>query len=267
MRGRFLIRFIVGIVVASEATAHDLWLVPPETGQLGTKIRVRVISGDKFPTGGSAPDPSLFKSRTGREPSSKLFEVDSAGKDESAGLLQFQPTKAGIYAIGIQTKPKILTMGAEKFNDYLIEDGLLHIYRLRAKERSLGEGAQEQYSKSPKAIFQIGADDTGDPCRPLDLTLEIVPLQNPFKCKVGDALKVQVLFEGKLLAGAHLGWDHPGDGEEIAGTTIADKSGHALIPLAKSGLMTIRLTHMTRPKNAKYEWESFWTTLTFHVPK
>jgi hypothetical protein len=31
-------------------------------------------------------------------------------------------------------------------------------------------------------------------------------------------------------------------------------------------LMTIRLTHMTRPKTAEYEWESFWTTLTFRVP-
>ena len=30
--------------------------------------------------------------------------------------------------------------------------------------------------------------------------------------------------------------------------------------------MTVRLTHMTRPNAADYEWESFWTTLTFRVP-
>jgi formylmethanofuran dehydrogenase subunit E len=30
--------------------------------------------------------------------------------------------------------------------------------------------------------------------------------------------------------------------------------------------MSVRLTHMTRPKGEDYEWESFWTTLTFRVP-
>jgi hypothetical protein len=30
--------------------------------------------------------------------------------------------------------------------------------------------------------------------------------------------------------------------------------------------MTVRLTHMIRPKAETYEWESFWTTLTFVVP-
>jgi hypothetical protein len=31
--------------------------------------------------------------------------------------------------------------------------------------------------------------------------------------------------------------------------------------------MTLRLTHMTRPKTKDFEWESFWTTLTFRVPQ
>ena len=43
--------------------------------------------------------------------------------------------------------------------------------------------------------------------------------------------------------------------------------GDALIPIAKAGLMAIRLTHMTRPKDKDYEWESFWTTLTFRIPE
>jgi hypothetical protein len=50
-------------------------------------------------------------------------------------------------------------------------------------------------------------------------------------------------------------------------TVRTDKRGEALVPVARTGLMTIRLTHMTRPKATDYEWESFWTTLTFRVPE
>ena len=69
------------------------------------------------------------------------------------------------------------------------------------------------------------------------------------------------------MADANLGWSHPDDGDAPAGTVRTDAKGEALIPLAKTGPMTIRLTHMTRPKTKDYEWESFWTTLTFELPE
>ncbi len=75
-----------------------------------------------------------------------------------------------------------------------------------------------------------------------------------------------VLFQGKPLVDANLGWDHPGDGERTSGTVRTNDRGQALVPIARTGLMTIRLTHMTRPKVMDYEWESFWTTLTFRIP-
>ena len=107
---------------------------------------------------------------------------------------------------------------------------------------------------------------SGDPCRTLGLPLEIVPLQNPFSLKVGATLRVKVLFQQKPLHDAHLGWDVPGDGIEHSGTVRTNAKGEALVPIAQTGLMTIRLTYMTRPKAAEYEWESFWTSLTFRIP-
>ncbi|MFO0824785.1 MAG: hypothetical protein U0792_16985 [Gemmataceae bacterium] len=58
-----------------------------------------------------------------------------------------------------------------------------------------------------------------------------------------------------------------GGGEDPAGTARTDAKGETLIPLARPGLMTVRLTHMTCPKAKDYEWESFWTTLTFRLPE
>ena len=121
------------------------------------------------------------------------------------------------------------------------------------------------HKKSPKALLHIPGR-SGDPCTVVGLPLEIVPLQDPFTRKVGDTLKVRVLFHGNSLASANLGWDHPGDGELPSGTVRTDAAGEAYVPITRSGLMTLRLTHMTQPRKKEFEWESFWTTLTFRVP-
>jgi hypothetical protein len=200
-------------------------------------------------------------------PDGKEAEVDAAGMAEKAGLLAFTPPKAGVYAVAVQTNPRTLTLDAEAFNSYLVSDGWPHIYRLRAKENTLNKDGVERYSKSPKALFRVSDGKDGHATKPLGLPLEVVPLSDPFAEKVGDTLRVRVLFQQKPLADAHLGWDHPGDGDEPAGTVRTDAKGEALVPVAQAGLMTIRLTHMTRPKAKDHEWESFWTTLTFRVPE
>src|SRR5262249_7251857 len=162
--------------------------------------------------------------------------------------------------------PKVITLAADEFNAYLVSDGMPHIYQLRAKEKTLHQPAVERYSKSPKVLIRVD-DGQGDSCRVVGLPLEIVPAQNPFTLKVGDTLRVRVLFQGKPLTDAPLGWTHPGDGDLPRGTVRTDAKGEALVPVARTGLMTIRLTHMTRPETKDYQWESFWTTLTFRLPE
>jgi len=100
----------------------------------------------------------------------------------------------------------------------------------------------------------------------IGLPLEIVPLQNPFLVKANDTLRVKVLFLGMPLDQENLGWHRPGDGDMPRGTVRTNAKGEALIPIEETGLITIRLTHMTRPNAADHEWESFWTTLTWRIP-
>lgn len=263
--GRSALAATLAILFLSRTAAHDLWLVPPASAKPNEKVVVSAVSGTKFPNGDHAPDPSKFAKRIVVAPDGTVSEADAGGMKEKAGLLTWTPAKDGVYAVAVQTAPKILKLDAEAFNNYLVSDGLPHIYRLRAKEKSLDQPSIERYSKSPKALVRVGDGKDGDPCKPLDLPLEIVPLTNPFLCKVGDTLRVRVLFGKKPLADANLGWDHPGDGQDPAGTARTDAKGEAMIPIARTGLMTIRLTHMTHPKAKDYEWESFWTTLTFHL--
>ncbi len=254
------------LLATSSATAHDLWLIPPERAKANEAVKVLAASGMEFPKSEHAPDPAKFAKRRLLDPEGKESAIEAGGTEKLTGLLPFTPAKAGVYIVAVETVPKLIALDADKFNAYLVSDGLAHIYGLRAKEKSLDQPGKERYSKSPKVLLQVGEGKAGDPCRSVGLPLEIVPVQNPFERKIGDALRVKVLFHRKPLADANLGWAHPGDGESPAGTARTNAEGEALIPIAKTGLMTIRLTHMTRPKHADYEWESFWTTLTFRIP-
>jgi uncharacterized GH25 family protein len=260
---------ILGIVfsIQSDLHAHDLWLIPPENGQPNSNTVVRANSGIEFPKSEHAPDTSKFKRRLLILPDGSVGKLNSAGTESNSGLLKFEANAPGRYIVAVETEPKFITLEAEEFNHYLMEDGLPHIYAIRRKEAALNKAGRERYSKSPKAILQIGAAGGGDPCRVVGLPLEIVPTRNPFELRIGDALRVRVLFHGNPLADAYLGWDLPDKGDQHYGTARTDDKGEALIPIDQTGLLTIRLTHMIRSKAADYDWESFWTTLTFHVPK
>jgi uncharacterized GH25 family protein len=255
----------LAIVAPSAVLGHDLWLIPPEKADVGVKALIHGSVGMDFPKSLNAIDPKRFKRKLIVGPDGKEGTIENAGVKDTLGLMEFSAMQPGIHQVGISTEPKLITLSAEKFNEYLVEDGMPHIYMLRSKEKILDQPGKERYQKSPKTIFQVGKSTEGDFAKVLGLTLEIVPLRNPFTLKVGDALPVRVLFQGKPLPEVYLGWQHPGDGD-TRGSVRTSAAGEAMVPIAATGLMTLRLTHMTRPKMKDYEWESFWTTLTFRIP-
>jgi uncharacterized GH25 family protein len=248
------------------APAHDLWLIPPGKATLKQPAIMHANVRMDFPWSEFAPDTERYPRKFVVHPDTETLPLKSNGKLERSGILEFTPPLPGIYVVAVTTTPKVLELTADKFNEYLVTDGLAHIFRQRVKEMTLHQPAKERYRKSPAALVRVADGAQGEWNQPLDLPLQIVPMQNPFERKIGDTLRVRVLFEKKPLKDANLGWQRPGDGDTPGGTVRTDAQGEALIPIAGAGLMTIRLTHMTRPKMPDYEWESFWTTLTFRLP-
>jgi uncharacterized GH25 family protein len=254
------------IWVSSSSLAHDLWLIPGDKDVPGKPALVHANVGMEFPKSVHAIDPDRFKRTLLIGPGGDEIPLQSAGVKDLSGVLKFEPKLPGIYQLAVETQPKMITLPADTFNEYLVSDGMAHIFRLRTKEKILDQPGRERYQKSPKVLIRVGEGGGGDCAKALGLPLEIVPLRNPFLLKLGDTLPVQVLFHGKALPEANLGWQSPGDGDTTRGTVRTNDKGEALIPIARAELMTVRLTHMTRPKTKDYEWESFWTTLTFRVP-
>lgn len=272
--GQVIFTLLVSTLAARSLAAHDLWLVPDE-GKSNAPLRVWAISGMKFPVGDVGPDPGKFIKRWVLDPKGRELAcdpvhpaLDLCGKpSKQYGLMQCTPTQPGIHIVAVQTQARVLELDAEAFNHYLVADGLPHIYLQRHEDKTLQQKARERYSKSPKAIFAIGDAGQGRASVVLGLPLEIVPLTNPFRLKPGETLPIRVLFQGKPLPEANVGWDYPGAELTPRGTARTDAAGEALIPISRTGLNALRLTHMTRPRTSDYEWESFWTTLTWRIPQ
>lgn len=258
-------------LAALPALAHDMWLVPPDRATVGQPTAVDVAVGMDFPHSIEAIDPARLEVSVmgpkGQAPVAVLTPGQKAdGKDTVPTRATFTPTAPGAWLVAATTKPNQIELEANKFNDYLLHDGLPHVLADRMDRGELNQKAKERYRKCVKCVVRAGdGDDTTAALRVVQHPLEIVPVVDPLAVKPGGTLRARVLFRGEPLPHANLCWDHPGNGEDFTGQTWTDARGEALVPVARKGPMTLRLIHMTRPQTKDYEWESFWASYTFRV--
>ena len=250
--------------LSPSAAAHDLWLVPPARAEAGEEVVLELAVGMDFPQSLSALAPERVTVRVHRPDRGAVAVEPAAG--ELVTIARHAPGSPGLWQASAVTRRNELSMDAAKFNDYLLHDGLAHVLAWRMNDGTLDEPADERYSKYVKALFAVGDSIDGPFAEPLGLRLEIVPLSNPLAARVGGTVPVRVLFDGEPLSGANVCWDHPGNGEAFSGQTWTDERGETLVPVARTGPMTLRMVHMTRvPDDPDVQWESFWSSLTFHV--
>ncbi|MEO6596960.1 MAG: DUF4198 domain-containing protein [Planctomycetota bacterium] len=261
-----LVLVLAGIGFAFDRVVHDTWLLtmPAADGRANATLSVR--TGMDFPTSENAVVAANVTGwlvpPTGERRALPAFHEDPATKSTTCAL---GPLAFGIHLAAIDTAPKHIAMGAKKFNDYLLHDGLPHVLAARMDADEEGNDATEQYRKCAKVIFRVGDGANGRFAEPIGQQLEIVPLDDPTALAPRSTLRVRVLFDKAPLVRGNLCWDLPGNGEDLAGCTWTDANGEALVPIAQPGWMTVRLVHMTRPKTAKHEYESFWASCSFQV--
>lgn len=194
-------------------------------------------------------------------------------RDEgTTSWLDFETGGAGTYLIGVSTAPRVIELSAESFHDYLRHDGVLDVLEERTRDGRLDEAARERYSKHVKAVFQSGDARTGAFDEVLGYPIEIVPLVDPCRLVAGGALPVQVLRDGRPLAGqlvyaSHAGHhahdESGGHVEAFSGRT--DEEGRVRIPTDAAGRWYVRLIHMVESPEPDVDYESRWATLTFEV--
>jgi len=235
--------------------AHDFWIEPasylPQAGQI-LSVRLRVgqeLLGDPVPR-----DPALLKQFVVTDGAGSRPLIGHDGSDP-AGLLRVEGN--GLMVIGYASNPSPVEMTAEKFQQYLKEEGLDGI-----KVRTPGKQT-DLFSRCAKSLVLSGAANRQQVDRALGFTLELVAERNPYTLRAGDELPVRLTYLGKPLAGAQVTAMNKLDpGQKLLARTDAD--GRARFRLPQTGMWMLKSVHMIP---AKSDWASYWASLTFEVPK
>jgi len=220
--------------------------------------------------------------------SGERFPVDTTqwSEKEEMTLLDFQTGEAGTWVAGVSTRARNIEMAAASFNDYLAHDGITDMLDWRKKNDALKQDAVEKYAKHVKTIFQVGDKTSDDWQTALGYPIEFVPLSNPYKLHVGDALPVQLLLRGEPLANqivtidaASMAHDHAHaedhdhdhdhaeeDHQHDDGTQVrTDAEGKLSVKLSQEGIWYLRTIHLVESTAPGLTHESNWATLTFEI--
>lgn len=202
-------------------------------------------------------------------PSYEVKVGETAYYDKTtATFLRFEAGKAGTYAAGISTAPKILAMDAKAFNDYLEHEGLENTIEERKSEGSIEKGAREKYSKHVKALLQVGDVTSDEYKKEFGYPIEFVPEVNPYEVEKGQPVVFKLLRDGRPLANhiVHYSTSVPGqDAHDNENSTKTDARGLVSFIPNKSGKWYVATIHMEKSSEMRLDYESNWATLTFGV--
>jgi uncharacterized GH25 family protein len=259
-----LTRLAALLLAAAPLAAHDLYLKPARmVVRGGEKIRVEYHNGDAFPK--SETTVVLARLRDARRIAASgeaPFEgVRNEGKTTVASVAA--PGRGHFHLIS-RTEPNFIELPPDSFEKYLAHEGLGWVIEWRRKNGESNKPGREIYSKYVKSLLVAEAGD-GSFVTPAGLTVEFVPLDDPYTAAAGPAIRVRLDFRGRPAAGHEVELQSLVSGKasrQALGKTGAD--GVVRVPLAGAGFYKLHAIVMERPEDrSRADWESFWATLTF----
>jgi len=245
--------------------AHDMWIEPatfrPEVGQI-VSVRLRVgqdLLGDPLALDPSLVNQFLLQDAEGRKP---IIRRDGG---DPAGLLRV--ATPGSLVIGYQSHPSAIEIGADKFNQYLKEEGLDAVAAIRASRKESGAAAHELFSRCAKSLIFTGSPSDAQGDRPLGFQLELIAERNPYDGRADQGIPFRLLYENRPLAGALVvAMNRLNPAEKISART--DAEGRVRFALPAAGMWLVKAVHMVPAAAGSHaEWASFWASLTFERRK
>ena len=254
---------IAALVLWAPLSAHDMWIEPgsffPEAGQI-VSVRLRVgqdLLGDPLPL-----EPSLVNQFVVQDGAGIRPVVRRPGADP-AGLVRVNAP--GLLVIGYRSNPSSVDMAAEKFNQYLKEEGLESVAAMRASRNETGAAVQELFSRCAKSLVYSGTPNEAQADRALGFPLELVAERNPYALQPGQDFPVRLTYESRPLAGALVvAMNRLNPAEKLSART--DKDGRVRFKVQPRGMWLIKAVHMVpAPADADGDWSSYWASLTFEM--
>lgn len=264
----FLLAFLGIVVTVSLAVAHEFWLFPtqffPKTGQ---SIPVSINVGEDYMGerwGGG--DRRVQRLRLITPKGEKNLTTTVLQNDSSVKLKPLTLTEAGTHILVLETNSSFIELEPKKFSDYLKDDGLENAIEYRQKNGETKKNGRELYRRCAKTVMQVGTIKGNEITKPMGLSIDIVPGQNPYSLTKGSPLSCQFLYENKPLKNALVRCWRRVNGKTELEIKRSDAAGKATFELPKKGnaAYMISVVNMVRlTNNPKADWQSTWGSLTF----
>jgi hypothetical protein len=189
------------------------------------------------------------------EPVNGLQGIDPAGWLRADG----QSTAVIVYC----STGSFVELPAEKFEDYLRQEGLERIIESRAGRGQGNRPGRERFYRYAKALL-TGEQLSAAVTRPLGLTYEIIPDNDPAARL--ERFAGRVLYEGKPLPDA-LVVAMPQADPSARLTTRSNAQGAFSFDLPRGGVWLVKSVHMVKASFfSDADWDSLWASLTFETP-
>lgn len=251
--------FAAFCILAASAKAHTAWVMA-EKAEQGEDGIVILGYGHEFPI----PEPiAPERAKIFRTP--ELIAPDGTrttlkASDESHRFTTGVPLVEGTYLVLGEYQPTFWTMTRS--------EGSQMVPKNEAKGSVVSSYRFSTYAKSIVNVGNAAATELIQ--KPVGTVLEIVPLANPAAVKVGDRMKVQVLFEGKPLAGT---WVYglteefaPGLHDAKAFANKTDKSGCVEFVAWKTGMWQLEVNHrIDLEDKTTHDYDEMSAKLSFEI--
>lgn len=244
------------LIAVPKAQAHDFWVNAngPENGI----VKAEIGYGHDFPNPEVIPAERthLFEGLFLLTPEGK---IDMTQTGENYAYQVAKDLGKGSYIVGGNYKPTFWSKGP---------DGWAQKNKKEMPEATYSELAI-MYAKT--VLNVDGSDSDEFVTKPVGQRLEIVPLKNPAKVKVGETLPVQVLVDGKPLKMAEVSATFAGfaeNKEHKAFSGRADLKGIIEIVPLKEGYWFAKVTYKAPYEDPSVSDELIMVaTLTFNIGK
>jgi uncharacterized GH25 family protein len=277
------------LLLATAALAHEFWLQPASFRvAVGATVPVKLLVGANF-KGQTWPRPTRRVRRFVRfGPASPADSTDlrpALLADSVAPTLRC-PT-AGTQLVALVSTPSFIELPAAEFTAYLRAEGLDNALRHRQQQgETTTKPGREAYRRCAKTLL-LATTSARAPASPADTTyrrvlnlpLELVPEQNPFRLRASASLTVRVLRGGQPVPGVLVQVWEIQPMPNRAGSpltapahfsTRSNNNGRVLLRLPSSGPYLVAANYIEPAPTAlasRADWLSTWATLTFGGPE
>jgi hypothetical protein len=258
---------MLAILLTAGISAHDFW-IEPSTFAPGADeaVRLQLRVGEQFLGESLARNSAGIERFVAVGPSGERPVPGRDGMDP-AGLLRLDAP--GLWHIAYRSKPAPVILPADKFEQYLREEGLEYIIDARAARGESRMPGRERFSRSVKALLRSGDARTASGFdRVVGLTLEFALEADPAAAP-GGRLPMRLLHDGRPLPQALVIAYRKDAGAAGAGREAmrarTDANGRIVLKV-EPGRWLVKAVYMKgAAADSGADWESVWTALTFEV--